>query len=50
MPKWASNRRVTRVSSAAIRSTCPRTLAALGVRSSKLPMGVPTTNNVPIWA
>ena len=39
---------VTRVSSAAMKSTSDRTCAALGERSPRLPMGVPTTYNLPI--
>ena len=41
-----NNRRVTLVSSAAIRSTSPRTLRALRVMSSRLPIGVATTYRV----
>ena len=43
-----SKRRVTRVSSAAMRPTSPSTLRARRVMSSRLPMGVETIYNVGI--
>src|SRR5207245_545102 len=43
IPGRASKREVTRVSSAAIADTSPRTRIARALRSSRLPIGVPTT-------
>src|ERR1700737_1727964 len=45
IPWRASRRDVTRVSSAAIAPTSPRTRTARAVTSSRLPIGVATTNN-----
>src|SRR5438445_333325 len=44
MPWRTSSREVTRVSSAAIASTSRRTRTARAVTSSRLPIGVATTN------
>ena len=47
MPKWFSSRRVTRVSSAAIKSAASSVSRARGEKSPRLPMGVPTTYRAP---
>ena len=47
MPKWFKSFMVTRVSSAAIKSHEESASTALGEKSPKLPMGVPTTKSLP---
>ena len=47
MPKWFKSFIVTRVSSAAMKSTAAKVSAARGEKSDKVPMGVPTTYNAP---
>ena len=42
MPKWFRSFKVTRVSSAAMKSASSRVRLARGERSPRLPMGVPT--------
>src|SRR5210317_2201541 len=49
-PKCDSNRPVCRVSSAATRSTSASVWRARGDRSSRFPIGVATTNSVPLIA
>src|SRR5438034_4710229 len=48
MSKCVRSARVRRVSSHAIRSTSRRTRSARRVMSSRLPIGVATTKNVPL--
>ena len=43
MPKWFKSFTVTRVSSAAMKSTAASVSAARGEKSERLPIGVPTT-------
>ena len=48
MPKWFKSFIVTRVSSAAMKSTArQRSRRRAGEKSDKFPMGVPTTYNAP---
>src|SRR5690554_4754649 len=46
-PRWRNSRAVCRVSSAAISATSPNNLAALGLKSSRFPIGVATTYTIP---
>ena len=46
--KWFSSFSVTRVSSAAIKSTAWRVSTARGEKSDRFPIGVPTTYRVPL--
>ena len=48
MSKWARSARVRRVSSHAITSASFRIRSARSVMSSRFPMGVATTNSVPV--
>ena len=48
IPKYSQDLRVTRVSSAAIKSACSNASTPRGEKSDKLPMGVPTTNSFPL--
>ena len=47
MSKWFSSFKVTRVSSAAMKSADSSASIARGEKSDRFPMGVPVTNSVP---